>query len=134
MGLKSQCLVAPANVQPRHIKLNSGTYSCGPLGRGRARRLACLELQSNSVSKRIALGLLHLHQNILLRIGSLRILHGRIHLAEDPQIVEPGLRVEQILLAQRFALVHLQFALYDVVARMFGSGHHHRFTVKRSPS
>src|ERR1700686_5736044 len=122
MGLKRQGLVAPADVQPRHVKLNSGADSGGPLRRSRPRRLTSLEFQSNSISEGVALGLPHLHQYVLLRIGSFRVLHRRIDLAEDAQIIEPSLRSEEIPLAQRFTFVHLQFSIHNVVARMFRSG------------
>ncbi len=125
MGLKGERLVAAAYVQPGHVKLNSWAHACRALRCGGAGRLASLKFQSQPVSEGVALGLLHLHQNIFLRIGSLRILHRRIHLAEDAEIVEPGLGVEQILLAERVSVMHLQFALHDVVAGVFGSRHHH---------
>ncbi len=92
--------------------------------RGGAGRLTGLELQSQTVGEGVALRLLHLDQNILQGIGALRILHRGIHLAEDAQIVEPGLGVEQALLADGVSRVHLQFALHHVVARMLGSGNH----------
>ena len=125
VGLKRHRLVAAANIQSGHVKLNSGTHSGRALRSSRPGRLPSLEFQSSAVGEGVALGLLHLHQNIFQRIGSLRILHRRVDLAEDAEIVEPSLSAEKILLAERVSLMHLQFPLQDVVASVFGARHHH---------
>ena len=122
--LKRQSLVAPPKVQPRHVKLDSRTHPCGALGRRTPGRLSGLELQSKPVGEGIAFRLLNLHQDILLWIGSFGVLHRGIDLAEDAEIVEPGLCTQEILLAEGFSFMNLQFPLQHIVARMFGPGHH----------
>ncbi len=109
--LERQRLVSSSNIQPRYIETDSRTHSSRAGRSCRSRWLTSLEFKSDSVSERVALRLFHLHQDILLRIRSLRILHRRVDLAENSQIVEPRLRIQQSLLAQRLSLMNLQLAL-----------------------
>jgi len=109
VGLEGYRLVAAAEVKAGHVETNPRACTSPALRRTgwlrrisaprSARWLAGLKFKPHSISKGITLGFLHLDQNILLRIGPFRILHRRIHLAEDAQIVEFGLRVQKILLA-----------------------------------
>ena len=81
-----------------------------------------MEFQADAVGEGVALGLLHLHQNVFLRVGALGILHGSVDLAEDAEVIELALRIEEILLAERLAGSYLNLALHDVVASMVEPG------------
>src|ERR1700736_2104099 len=109
MGLEGNGLVASAEVQTSHIKTDPRAYTRCALRRARPRWLAGLKFEPKAVGKGIAVGLPHLDENIFLRIGPFGILHRRIHLAENAEVVEFGLRIQKILLAQRIAFVNLDF-------------------------
>src|SRR5579863_403001 len=102
MGLEGQSLIPAQEIEPGHIKPDSWAKSRSALRAGCSR----LEFQSDSVSEGVALRLLHLNQDIFLRVGAVGILHRGIHLAENAQIVEPGLSVEHPLLAEWLPFMH----------------------------
>ena len=84
--------------------------------------LSRLEFQSHAVIEGVALGLLHVHQHILFPLRAVRILHRRIHLAEDAQIIEALLGVQHVDLTQRIARLDLDFTLHDKGAGVNQSG------------
>src|SRR5579863_4372457 len=121
VGLERHRPIPAQEIQSRHIKTHSGAESGRTLRPGSSR----LKFQSNPVGEGIAFRLFHLYQDIFLWIGAVRVLHGCIHLAEDAQIVEPGLGVQHALLAEWIARLYLQFALHHIVAGMLRPGYHH---------
>ena len=52
---------------------------------------ASCEFDSAAIGEGVTLGFLHLHENIFLRIASLRILNAGVDLIENAEIVELGL-------------------------------------------
>ena len=111
MGLESNGLIATGEIQPSHIEAHPRTDAGSRSG-----GLAGLEFKSNTVSKGVTVGLPDLHQNMLLRVGSLRVLYRSIDLAEDTQVVQLGLGIQQAFLAQWVAAFDLQFPVDHVVA------------------
>ena len=63
--------------------------------------LTGLEFQTQTVVEGIALGLLNVDQNIFIRLVAIGVLHSRVHLVEESQVIEVALRVQHVLLAQR---------------------------------
>ena len=125
VGLEGQGLIAAGDIEAGDIEFDAGTDAGGSGGSVGAGGQAGFEFQAEAVGEGVALGFLHLDENIFLRIGALGILDGGIDLAEDAEIVELALRVEEVLLAERLAGNFLNFALHDVVAGVIESGDHH---------
>src|ERR1700690_3844203 len=99
-GLKRNGVGAAQEIETKDVQRRERADSRGPEGLAvwlfwnQARlfivathRLPGLKLKTKSVVESITLGFLHLHQHILTGAGTFRILHRRIHLAENPQIV-----------------------------------------------
>ena len=96
-----------------------------PVGEAGSGGQAGFEFQAEAVGEGVALGFLHLDENIFLRVGALGILDGGIDLAEDAEIVELALSIEKILLAEGLAGRYLNFALHHVVAGVHRVRDHH---------
>ena len=122
--LEGQCLITPQEIEACHVEFHPRADSCSPLRGAGSGRLAGLKLQSESVGKGIALGLADLYQYVLLGILPLWILHAGIDLAEDAQVIQPRLRVQQVPLAERIPGMHLQFSLHYEIVRMVQSSDH----------
>ena len=72
-----------------------------------------MKLQSYTIVERIALGFLHVNEDVLFPLVTFWILDGGIYLAKDAQIIKILLRVQHINLAQRVACLHCNLALHD---------------------
>ena len=69
--------------------------------------LSGLEFEPDAVIEGVTLRLTRGDEDVLAGFGSLGILNGCIDLLEEAQIVEPPLRFEHLLLAERCARLHL---------------------------
>src|SRR2546430_14987816 len=116
MRLKRNALISAGKVETCHVKTDpraDAGFAFLSLSPG---WLTGLELEPQAVGERVAVGFPHVDQNIFLGIRALRVLHGGIHLTEDSQVIEPGLRNQHILLAERLVRVQSNFALHYVTA------------------
>src|SRR5277367_676547 len=78
--------------------------------------LSGLEFETDAVIESVAVGLARGHQYVLMRLGAVRILNGRVHLFEKAQVVETALAFENFMLAQRRAGLNPQFPAGDTEA------------------
>ena len=122
--LEGQGLVAAAHVEAGNVESYARAHA-SRTGRGiGAGRQAGFEFQAESVGEGVTLGFLHLNQNIFLRIGAFGILHGGVDLAENAEVIQLALGIEQVLLAERLAGNYLNFALHHEVAGVVEPGDH----------
>src|SRR5579864_1388973 len=77
-------------------------------------RLAGLEFESATIIKGVALGFAQLHKNVLTGLNAIGILHRRIHLAENAEVIQFLLGVQEAALAQRVSRLDLQLTVHDV--------------------
>ena len=80
-----------------------------------------MKFETYSIVEGVTFGFLHFNQNILARLGSFRVLHRGIHLAEDAEIVKFLLALEHIALTHGIARGDLKFVLHDVWSGKFSS-------------
>src|SRR5580700_8380266 len=108
-------MVAPAEIQTGYSQRDARTHSSLTLRLVGANsgRLASLEFQAHAVAECIPFGLLNIHQDVLLRLSAIRILHRRTYLAEDAEIVQPLLSLQHVDLAKWVAGRNFQFALHN---------------------
>src|SRR5215470_12784309 len=105
-------MVAAAKIKPRHRKRHAGAYACLPQRLNSTYGwLSGLKLQADPVIEGVSLRFLHIDQDVLLPLVTFGILDGRVHLAEDAQIVKMLLRVQHIDLAQRVTRLHRHLTL-----------------------
>src|ERR1700722_3300879 len=123
MRLEGKRLIAAANVKTSDIELDTGTDPGTSGGRISSGWKAGGEFQACTVSEGIAFSLLYLNQDILFGIGTGGVLNRTVDLAEDSEIVEFGLRIQNVLLAQRTAGYYLNFTLHNVIASVLQSRH-----------
>ena len=80
-----------------------------------------MKFETYSIVEGVALGLLQLNQSILARLRTFRILHRRIHLAKDAEVVKFLLALEHVALAEWITVRDLQFVLHYVWPGKFSS-------------
>src|ERR1035441_9083228 len=98
--------MATTHVDATDAERDAGTDSGLPQRLVRAKRgLSCLEFEAAPVIERVPIGFAHGYEHIFVGLGAIRILDGGINLLEKAEIVKAALALEQVLLAQRAALL-----------------------------
>jgi hypothetical protein len=118
-------LIATANVEAGDIEFDARTDPGSTAGRVVSGGQTGFEFQADAVGEGVTLGFLHLNENIFLGVGALGILDGSVDLAEDAEVIELALGIEEVALAERLSGSHLNFALHNVVASVIEPGHHY---------